>query len=93
MENYNGWKNHATWCVALHLSNTPHTNDAVIEICNRHEDEYDALQELRDYVYENIDRTHSEAIWGEWDWLASDLMHAYLQEVDFLQIVQHNKNQ
>lgn len=90
MEKYNGWKNHATWCVALHLSNTPHINDEVIEICNRHTDEYDAIQELRDYVYDNIDRNTPK---NEWDWLASDLMHAYLQEVDFLEIVQHYKNQ
>jgi hypothetical protein len=90
MEKYNGWKNHATWCVALHLSNTPHINDEVIEICNRHTDEYDAIQELRDYVYDTIVRNTPK---NEWDWLASDLMHAYLQEVEFLEIVQHNKNQ
>jgi hypothetical protein len=92
MEKYNGWKNHATWCVALHLSNTPHINDEVIEICNRHTDEYDAIQELRDYVYDNID-LQTNLGRSAWCLLASDLMHAYLQDVDFLEIVQHNKNQ
>ena len=88
---YNGWKNHATWLVALHLSNTPHTNDAAIEICNRHNDEYDAMQELRDYVYENID-LQANLGRSAWCLLASDLMYGYLQDVDFLEIVQNFKD-
>ena len=95
MEKYNGWHNHATWCVALHLSNTPHMNDSAIEICNQFDDEHDALQELKDYVYDNVDRNTSKTVaaWDDWDWLAADLLHGYLQEVNFLEIVQHYREE
>ncbi len=92
MEKYNGWHNHATWCVALHLSNTPRMNDSAIEICKKHKDEYDALQELRDYVCENIE-LQSNLPHNSWGMLAGDLMYAYLQEVNFLEIVQHYREE
>jgi hypothetical protein len=90
METYQGWKNYETWLVALHLSNTSHLDSEVRSICTKHSDNYDAMQELRDYVY---DKTELSTHKNEWDWLISDLIHSSLSEVDFLEIVQNYREQ
>ncbi len=87
---FNGWANHATMCVAFHLSSQDRINSEVVEICKKHE--FDALQELIHYVHETIE-LQSNLPHNAWGKMASDLMHGYLQEVDFLEIVQHYREE
>lgn len=87
---FNGWANHATMCVAFHLSSQDRINNEVVEICKKHE--FDALPELKEYVHENIE-LESNLSHNAWGKMASDLMFGYLQEVDFLEIVQHYREE
>ena len=86
MEKYLGWKNHATWLVALHLSNTQYIHNAVQEIVDAENDNYDASKQVYDYVYDCI----AKMISGEspWQWMMRDVINSVIDDVDFVEIVE-----
>ena len=91
MEKYQGWKNHATWLVALHLSNTQYIHESVQEIVDVENDNYDASKQVYDYVYDCI----TDVGTGQSDWglMMMDMINSVLDDVDFVEIVESYREQ
>ena len=85
---YNGWKNHATWCVALWLDNdTQESSDYLHELSNRQHNQPHILADiLREQVstwwYDLVElyQLPESSMWG-------DLMTGTLQGVDWQGII------
>lgn len=88
---YQGWKNHATWIVALHLSNTESMHDAVQGIVATYPDDYDAAKKLCEYVKDYL--LHYIPNRDNWGCLLNDMVFSVIEDVDFREIVQSYREQ
>lgn len=81
-ETYHGWKNFATWATALWLGND---EDLYRQISQRtyHEDPYISAQLLKQWITEDMNPLIDQ------NSLYSDLLNSELQQVDWLEVVEH----
>jgi hypothetical protein len=85
-EGYQGWSNHATWVINLHLDNEQSTQEMKREIVleTRNEDKekwiYDAAETLKGWVEETM--PDLPPMWA-------DMLNGYFDEVDFREIAEH----
>jgi len=84
---YNGWTNHATWLVNLHLDNTYCMTDSLTEEAADMLGNQYPEADLADYIKELV------AEWLEPDCpnagLAQDLINGYLDDVNWREIATH----
>jgi hypothetical protein len=84
---YNGWTNYETWAVALWLDNDERTYHEIRDLVEEHKDKelFVLADVLRDYVLdlEDIYAVRSKTS------LASDLLGAALEEVDWYEIAEN----
>jgi hypothetical protein len=87
-ESYQGWTNHATWCVALHIGNTECLfNEACAIAQKRTEHAWQRDDALRDYVTGMITELTRPNEIPEHVWLLmSDLISGYLADVNWKEI-------
>lgn len=90
---YQGWKNHATWMVALHLSNNEDMYDAVKNIVATYPDDYDAAKMLHEYVEDCVFYEIPTPRKNNWGVLLNDMVFSVLEDVDFREIVQSYREQ
>lgn len=87
-QGYNGWTNHATWCVNLWLSNDQGTYAEVNDLiaCLFHDDASvcDMADRLRDYVEELAELTCPGVIEGAS--FVSDLFGSVLHDVEWNEV-------
>jgi hypothetical protein len=101
-DNYNGWKNHATWCVDFHLSNDQLLYNELRELVSKAmraeatetwtKEEHIRFS-LADDLKELVNGLCNEAIYGNdrhlsdpVKYMAWDLLSGYLEEVDWDEI-------
>jgi len=84
---YNGWTNHATWLVNLHLDNTYVMTDELLTTAGEMmENDYpvaDLADHIKGLIEEWIDPACPNA------GLAQDLISGYLSEVNWREIATH----
>lgn len=90
---YQGWKNHATWMVALHLSNTESMHDAAQGIVATYPDDYDAAKMLHEYVEDSLLYEIPSPSRNNWAVLLTDVVFSVIEDVDFREIVQSYREQ
>ena len=92
MSSYNGWKNYATWLIALHIDNDQALQGYAMEVWkNGSQDDcdwglYEYGQALKEWFDELIDAIN-ESIPNST--LVSDLLNATLSEVDWRELAEH----
>lgn len=85
-EGYQGWSNHATWVINLHLDNEQSAQEMKKEIIleTRNEDKekwiYDAAETLKSWVEDTMPEL--PPMWA-------DMLNGYFDEVDFREIAEH----
>lgn len=90
---YNGWKNHATWLVNLHIDNTYRLSDHYCEMAGEmlasyNGDKTEATYAVSDMLKENLTDMIQNEI-NDSAYLALDLVNGYLSEVDWDEIALH----
>ena len=82
---YNGWTNYETWLTALWIGNEPYLDETVKEIVLSHADSHGFALDtaVKEFISELVNEDMPEA------GLATDLMGAALQEVDWQDITEH----
>lgn len=86
---YNGWSNHATWLVALHLDNDQYVYKCIRELARQSETVYGLADEIKEYAkylvesyFEDLDNSVAGCF-------ASDLAGSYLCDCDFVEIAKN----
>lgn len=87
-ESYNGWKNHATWCVNLWLTNEEGTNNECLDIVRHARSDYDAAQGIKAFVDELVDVELKDGAG-----FTRDLVGSALSDVDWHEVVEGFKEQ
>ena len=83
-EMYNGWNNYETWAVNLWLTNEQSTSEHLTEIATMENlDVYEKTEKLKAWV-------ESEMIPDLGATLASDLLNAAFEEVDWQEIIENH---
>ena len=82
---YNGYKNYATWAVNLWMNNDEGLYRWFMDVLRKHEDDYQAAKELKDFVEENNPLLDGPAS------MYQDIMQSALDDVDYVQIVGLNR--
>ena len=81
-KSYNGWTNHATWLVALHIDNDQATNNDCNDIGRHSLGKYECGKAIKDYVEDIMIGELGHGI-------VADLTNSYLSEVDWQEIGSH----
>ena len=80
---YNGWANHATWLVYLHITNNKYIYDEVLDEID--DLPQDTARNLRDLI-EDRTMVHEYIQRDDYPHLADDLAISALREVDWYEI-------
>ena len=87
MSSYNGWKNYATWLVALHIDNDEALQNHALELVGSDDCElYEASMELKNWFEELVDELQERIPNNA---LICDLINATLGEVEWYELGQH----
>lgn len=84
---YNGWSNHATWLVALHLSNTQWIDLEVRSLLETTQSGFEAANALKNFVEENTQYPDERT--SDFGLLSQDLINSTLADVEWSEIVKH----
>lgn len=85
-EKYNGWTNHATWLVALHIDNDETLYNDALELVEQHDCElsvYEGSMELKNWL---INLVNEVANLTPNNALVYDLINATLDEVNWVEL-------
>jgi hypothetical protein len=88
-ETYNGWKNYATWLIALHIDNDQALHEHAITLVGNDDCEWGrakAAIHLREWFYELIVEIE-ERIPN--NYLICDMINCTLGQVDWMEIADH----
>ena len=89
MERYNGWTNHATWCVALWMDNDEAFegwHKGAVDIIA----DTDSIDEAIDFLATQIKDAHDEAVENsQLEGALKDLLTSALGSVDWKEIAEH----
>ena len=87
MSSYNGWKNYATWLVALHIDNDEALQNHALELVGSDDSKlYEASMELKNWFEELVDELQERIPNNA---LICDLINATLGEVDWYELGEH----
>lgn len=84
---YNGWTNHATWLVNLHMDNTYGMTDDLLATAGEMLDNKYPVPDLADYIESLIEEWIEPACPNAG--LAQDLINGYLSHVNWREIAAH----
>ena len=91
-QEYEGWKNYETWCVALWINNDQGTQETVLDmarackgnkgiVASVNQSHYDLSHQLKDWIEEQNPLADSASMF-------SDLLNAALSEVDWYELAE-----
>ena len=80
-EKYQGWTNHETWLIALHLNNEQALHNTLREMAREAKDKYTAAEAIEEWVDELNP-------WDDACGMFSDLMNTALGKVNWIEIAE-----
>ena len=86
-DRYNGWTNHSTWLVSLHLNNEQYTYHELQTILNSELELSQKVEELKALVESlAFDGMHDES-----NLFVTDIINSVLSDVNYYEILESNK--
>lgn len=80
---YEGWSNHATWCVALHINNTQDAQKHAQELTSSARKDGKACSQVADKIWEDSEAPRYLLTASLKGWVESEIAESYLDSNDF----------
>ena len=92
-KSYNGYTNYSTWCVCLWWNNEPGTYQDLQTFANSQETDYYKVQELKERTEDWVFQRHNDKDGNRIADLSTDLLGSALEDVNWLEIIEANKEE